>query len=164
MATHSGSLNLSLGDGSVRTALRGHTTTLQALAQSLRGGGQVATAIALGPMGPALLATVAGLRNCGVALAQPVPLPNQGEWPLLLVVPGGVAGGQVATGLGFVGLPAGPVPPAGLLLPAVQRLRESAARAGVSIGLGLVLVQPTAETGGAAAGTDQLKLNYNKID
>lgn len=158
MATHS-SINVTYSDGSVRSATGGgRVATLQDLAQDLRRSGHRATAIALGPQGPALQATLAGLRRWGVALGQPLARPFIGAWPALLVWPDVQHPAHAASGIGFISAPAGPVAIA-LLLPAVQKIREGAARLRMTSELRLVMVQDTARAGP----TDQYALNFTHL-
>jgi hypothetical protein len=146
-STHTGGINMTLSDGSVHFATgSGDVATLQALAQELRRSGHGATAIALGPQGAALQATLAGLRRWGVALGQPSARPFIGEWPALLVWPSAQAPAPTASGIGFISAPAGPVA-IGPLIPAIQKVRESAARMQMKFPMRLVMVQDMAHGG-----------------
>lgn len=158
-STHTGGINMTLGDGSVHFAgSAGPVATLQALALDLRRSGQGATAIALGPQGPVLQATLAGLRRWGVALGQPSARPFVGAWPALLVWPNAQDPAPTATCIGFIAAPAGPVA-IGPLIPAIQKVRESAARMQMKFPMRLVMVQDTAHAGP----TDSYALNFTHL-
>jgi prepilin-type processing-associated H-X9-DG protein len=159
MATYHGGLNVAFGDGSVRFAQGGGpAVTLQTLVQTLRLSGHGATAIALGPQGPALQATLAALRRSGVAVGLPKASSFVGALPSLLVWPNAQGAAQGAAGIGFVSAPAGPtalIP----LLPAVQKVREAAARMRMKFDMRLVMVQDTAHS----APSDQYALNFTHL-
>ncbi len=164
MTTHHGSVNFSMGDGSARLGLPGRGVTLRSLALELRKAGQGATAVALGPQGPVLQATLAGLRAHGVAVGWPVPQAFTGQLPALLVLPssGAGTGAPAASGIGFIEVSAGvSTTHVGLLLPAVQKVREAAAhRMPIKHHMRLVMVQAAADS----VLQEQLSLNFTKVD
>lgn len=146
------------GDGSVRFGLPDLARALRQLPRTL-------SAIALGPQVPVLQATLSGLRRQGVPLGPPLQRALHGTLSALLLLPppgaGGATAASTATGVGLIGVPGGTVGfPSALLLPAVQKVREAAARIPVRCELCLVLVQDTAASG---VPHDQMALNFEHI-
>jgi hypothetical protein len=156
MPKHTGSVNMTLSDGSVRFSLSD-------LAFVLQRSGQGAAVLALGPLLPVLQATLAGLRSRGVPLCAQRPQAFQGGGvSAVLVLPNTSTGQHVAPGFGFFGVPPGVSMAilSSLLIPAVQKVRAAVDRMPMKFDMRLVMVQDTAVQ---PAGTDQLALNFEHI-
>lgn len=157
--------NFQMGDGSVRAAaLPPRPVSLQALSLALRRVGPRAEAHAYGVQGPVLRSVWMALQHTGLPLGRPTPRPSAGPQPVLMVLANpAVAGSPGAAALFIVIDGPGPVKYPGLLLPAVQSMREGARRATRGGALGLVLVQAP----GAAQGSvphDTPSFNFTRVD
>jgi hypothetical protein len=157
MTTSCGSVNCTLGDGSVRALQR---TALPALAQELRRPGGPVRAIAWGRELQVLQALLAGLRQQGVSSSALAVRPAQDPLPVLLVI---AEPRSLMKGQSLLFLAADDPPRTPLLLPAVQCAREAARRAVRGGGISLVLVQrPPGPR--PLLPTDSMSFNFSKVE
>lgn len=159
MSTNCGSVNCTLGDGSVR-AMRTGPVTLAALARGLPRQRHPARAVGWGGDTPLLQALLAGLKRHGASIGALALRPAADPLPVLMVI-ADRRDALPPSALLLVAADAGPGH--ALLLPAVQHLREAARRLAPEGDIDLVLVQRPPGSGPRRA-SEIMSFNFAKVD